>query len=206
MLTEIYEARARFRSAVDHGREAIFHAREAGRGFVGFAHEARLGRHETTDTVVGGFDLWRGVRTPGQIRDEIVRIDSEVKSTGDDLMNLRIANPSDHKIVAFLDAAWTPFVTAWAGFAAGHESWTSNLWGTTWDQAQDYAAQLQAIRKSARDLGFQLITPDHVAPEPSGIEKLLAAVFGLFKITAYAALALAGLFGGVMAYRMIKSA
>jgi len=152
------------------------------------------------DVHVGGFEVWKGIKTPTQIRDEINRIDGEVKSTGSDLATteaIHLHDESGHDITAFMDSVWDPFIQAWSKFHAEHQSFLSNMWGTTWDQAQDYQRQLVAIREKAKGLGIALRSADPITPKPNAFEEIAKAIWSLVKIIIYVAL----IIGGVVVLR-----
>jgi len=126
---------------------------------------------------VGGFAFWRGLKTPGMIREEVNRINAEVTATGSDLfqeLNRKGAFPPDLKdrpasvlpLARFFEIAWSPFVQTWGAFVANHQGWTSNIWGDTWDETQTFQAQLDALRQQAKKVGFDLSSTPEIVKQP----------------------------------------
>jgi hypothetical protein len=116
---------------------------------------------------VGGFAFWRGIKTPGMIRDEVNRIHAEWISTGSDLINeleRKGAYPSDLSkrpasvlpLVQWYDTAWGPIYRQWENFMNNHQSWTSNIWGDTWDDIQTWQTTLKKMRSEAKKAGYDL--------------------------------------------------
>ena len=209
LIGDLYRAGCATEQRVDRAR-SLYEQGAKGRalaaaGLGGLHAQGRAARWTGGHaTIVSGLDVWKGIRTPGQIRDEVRRIDGEVKATGADLADLLVASPSNDAIKAFFDSVWQPFLFAWGPFAAEHEDWSSNLWGSTWDQAQDFQRQLVDIRGKAKGLGFELKSADPVVAPRSGIEEAIAAIWGLATTVVYVGLAGAGIWLLVTAWRALR--
>jgi len=136
-------------------------------------------------TVSGGWEFWKGIKTPGMIQDEILRIDSEVKTTGSDMATLEanhLHDASGHDITEFMDTVWDPFVNSWSKFKSDHmSSWVSNFWGDTWDEAQTYQRTLIKIRDKAKELGMTLRSPDPTVQKTNPFEDVIKAMWALVK-------------------------
>lgn len=154
-----------------------------------------------THYAVGGFEFWRGVKTPGQIRDEVNRIDAQVKATGGEIFkrmenggafppNLKDVSPAIAPLATYHELVWSPFVRAWQEFAAHHQDWTSNVWGDTWDEVQTYQRELVRIRDGARALGMDFKSPDPTIQNPSGFEDLASKIWSVVKLIVYVGLGL----------------
>ena len=142
-----------------------------------------------TDERVGGFQFWRGVKTPSMIRDEIERILNEWITTGKDLISQlkregaypdNLADRPDDVIplVEWYRDVWTPAYIEMEAFRNRHQSWRANLWGDTWDDAQTFQRQLIALRKKAREMGFALKTsPEPVEQPDNSLSAGLSALF-----------------------------
>lgn len=138
---------------------------------------------------VAGIQVWRGVKTPEMIRSEIERILNEWIVTGKDLksqLNRRGAYPADLSdrpddvipLVEWYRDVWTPSYIEMEGFRNRHQSWTSNIWGDTWDDAQTFQRQLIALRKKAREVGFDLQTsPEPIEQPDNSLSSGLSSLF-----------------------------
>ena len=157
-------------------------------------------RGQMTPTKVGGFEIWRGFKTPSQIRDEVARINAQVEQTGHDLfteLERRGAFPPDTKdrpgsvlpLLRFFENTWSPFAQEWQVFLVKHgpgSGWTENFWGGAWDSAQDHLKQLQGLRDQAKSSGFKLEdSHDIIEPDPSSIEKAGRDAWSMLKTLFY---------------------
>lgn len=139
---------------------------------------------------IGGFQFWRGIKTPGMIRDEIERIMGEWIATERDLsleLNQRGAYPATGlqdrpadvlPLLNWMNVTFWPAYRNMEGFRNRHQGWFSTWWGDTWDDAQTYQKQLIELRKRAREVGFGLTSSIEpvIQPESSlvgGISSLL---------------------------------
>lgn len=142
------------------------------------------------DDKIGGFQIWRGVKTPAMIRDEIERIHAEWLATSKDITReveaaggypetgLQDRPDSAEPYVRFYADVWSPAYQGWEAFRNSHQSWTSNLWGDTWDEAQVWQEALIKIRDKARKVGYKLAYSMEPVKQPddsltSGIQALL---------------------------------
>jgi len=130
---------------------------------------------------IGGFQFWRGIKTPSMIRDEIERIHAEWLSTSKDITRevYTAGYPADQEnpLVRFFADAWSPSYQAWEAFRNSHQSFTSNLWGDTWDEAQVFQRKLESVRKKAREVGYKLRYSDEPVRQPD--DSLSAGIKGI---------------------------
>jgi hypothetical protein len=139
-------------------------------------------RRGLSEEKIGGFQVWRGIKTPSMIRDEIERIHAEWLATSKDITREVYATgyPGDpeNPLARFFADVWTPSYQTWEAFRNTHQSWTSNLWGDTWDEAQTYQRKLESVRKKAREVGYKLKFSDEPVRQPddsltAGIKEIL---------------------------------
>ena len=138
---------------------------------------------------VGGFQFWRGVKTPSMIRGEIDRILAEFVSTGKDLRaeleklggypeDLADRPESVEPFLRFYRDVWSPYYQSFEAFRNTHQGTWNNLWGDAWDEAQVFQAGLIKIRAKAREVGFRLKLSVEPVTQPddslaAGIQALL---------------------------------
>lgn len=177
----------------------------------------RAGRQTTTK--IGDFAIWEGVKTPGAIRDEVARINDQIKQTGTDLfkeLEEKGAFPPDLNdrpesvlpLVKFYEASWSPFAQEWQVYLVEHgpgSSYFNNFWGAAWEGAQDRLRQLQKLRDQAKSVGFGLKTsPDIVEPERSGIGQAGSDLWGMFKTLFYLGIFMVAGIALVQVARMVR--
>lgn len=166
---------------------------------------------------LGGFELGRGLKTPGQIRDEVERIQAQVATTYNNIrgeLGARGAYPASGNLadrpaevlplIAWHGQTWIPFVEGWDKFRLAHGEGSgvlANLWGDTWDQAQDWLRQLDRVRASARTAGFLLGTSPEVLKPYEGTGLLPSvSTWGLAKLVLFALL---GVGGALLLFRVL---
>lgn len=155
---------------------------------------------------VSGFEVWKGVKTPGAIRNEVERINAQILATSSDIhaeLERKGAFPPDLNnrpedvlpLVGFFERTWTPFIQGWQAFNATHGAgtgWTANVWGGYWDAAQDWLLHLQQIREKAKAVGFDLESSmDIVEPTKSDLSNLGGETWSMFKTAYWVAVAVA---------------
>jgi len=145
------------------------------------------------------------VATPGAIRDEVQTINTEVRSMDEELGAERrtwlvlTGDLSDKQKVmdSWFNSVWLPFFVEWNGFFSGHGDsgawvWLSNLWGSTWSQAQDYRRRLGVLRRSAETAGYGFQSPPPEPPKEHPLAKPLLELGGILKTVLWASVILAG--------------
>jgi hypothetical protein len=116
-----------------------------------------------------------------------------------------VATASADKLAHFYAGVWLPFLAHWKAFYDDNQS--GSWWSNPEGQAEDYQAQLQAMRQTARELGAKLLSPEPQTFAPSFFDPHHGAIDELgsvVKYGLYGALGLAGLFVGVTIYNKVK--
>lgn len=106
--------------------------------------------HRPVPALVQASDASGFIATPGDILAFIEKVDSAASTLNGDILAspLLFGDPS-------WSAAWVAWFGNWKKFVKDHESWTSRLSGTVWDQTEDYERQFndyraQFIRKGGK--------------------------------------------------------
>lgn len=110
--------------------------------------------------MVSGFALWRGVATPSYIKEQIESLATDAASlqiSGLKAITLaKNAGLDVSTMQAFQTGSIDPLVTTILSFAANHDHWYNNLWGSTLETVNDYKAKLVATWDAAKDYGIDL--------------------------------------------------
>lgn len=119
---------------------------------------------------IGGY-----IATPDQIKEEANRLHAEIMAVGNEIHD-KIYVPSswtlqagvtvESPIYKFYTNIWTPWKNEWLKFHEDRQMWSQNLWGTTWDQIQEYRKKLIQLHESAKAIGVPFIGPKPQEPPP----------------------------------------
>lgn len=151
-----------------------------------------------TDAVVGGW-----VATPGVIRDEISQLNTEITSVdkemiselflSEDPMGYHVAKPGiAPEILKWYWSVWKPFHTEWLNFKNRHVGFFDNIWGSTWDQVQEYRKRLRTLYLSGQAVGMVFSGPAPSAPREGAITAAGREAWSLVKTLVYVVIVVVG--------------
>jgi len=153
------------------------------------------------------------VATPGVIRDEINQLSAEITSVDkqmilklfqeEDPWGFHTPKPSaDKSQLDWYYAVWRPFHTDWLKFENAHKSFFGNLWGSSWDQIQEYRKWFIKLYQMGNNIGMNYVGPSPTAPREGAITTAGKEAWGLVKTIIYAVIAIVG---GWILIELIKS-
>ncbi len=124
------------------------------------------------------------VVTPGAIKDEAIALNADVETLAAEVSRSRGLGADGRPLPvsadqeAWFQGTWTPFFVAWRHWFEDHgATWglrnvVENFWGSTWEEAQDWRKKLIDVRKSARDVGIILLSPEPAKPKVGWLDQL----------------------------------
>lgn len=130
--------------------------------------------------------------TPGQIKDEANRLDADIESASTQMLEmlyvpgswttLQAGVTEESPLFKWYLQVWKPWKSEWKKFLAERQSWTSNMWGSSWDQIQEYRKKLVQLHDSAKAIGVPFIGPRPQNPPPvppiiPGLPKLSTGIY-----------------------------
>lgn len=126
----------------------------------------RLSKTEETPEVVGGYAFWRGIATPGFIRDQIDMLYIDTFNLAEaieaNVKELKAKNGNYAPLETFYIGALYPFYLGVKAFSLGHQHWYNNLWGNVLDTVNEYRDKLKKLYDAASKIGLTNY------PEPAG--------------------------------------
>lgn len=145
--------------------------------------------------------------TPDQIREEANRLHAEIMAVGQEIHDqayvpgswtLRAGVTTDSPIYKFYSNIWSPWKNEWIKFHEDRQMWSQNLWGTSWDQIQEYRKRLIQLHDAAKAIGVPFIGPVPQEPPPKN-----PIIPGLPKISTGLYVA-GGVVGALLLWRILK--
>jgi hypothetical protein len=118
--------------------------------------------------ITSGWAFWRGIATPGYIRDQVNQLMADTMALDSAVINEvesrgEIGNKTSPFWI-FSQSTMLPLKIAVSNFFEDHQSWASNLWGSVLDTVNSYREKLVDVHRAAIALGFTLSG----APVPKG--------------------------------------
>ena len=145
------------------------------------------------------------VATPGFIRDQVNALNAEIMAHDRDIAKQAglpgFGGEPNPELENWWRANWIPFMESWSRFRNEHQSWTSNLWGSTLESVNGFRNRLIDMRKAAEKAGFEFGAATPRPPEEGWMADLASGIAGIGRFVRNVVYVLLALAGGWLVYK-----